>query len=685
MDTQAELKVIHALLKNLDPEEKQDNYRLIKRLTLFLNQCRDKYYNESRPEISDSEYDELFDELARLENKYNFYYRNSPTKTVGYVVNSSLPKVKHDHPLLSLDKTKSYDEAEHFTKDEDALLMFKLDGLTVCLTYDNGELVEASTRGNGEEGSLITDNVRTFINVPEHIDCKWHLKITGEAIIHKNDFEQINKQLPENERYKTPRNLASGSVQLLDSSICATRKLYFYAFNVIEGLDMCRNLDDRLAFVSYFGIDTCPFEILEGKYSKMMYEFNLEIPFADTVANLVAEADSMSIPIDGLVVMYRDLDYGAKLGRTKHHYKNGLALKFQEEEEETIIRNIQWQVGRTGKITPVAIFDPVILDNTTVSAASLHNINILEQLGIRKNATVTVVKKNEIIPQIIKSEGGDKEFEYPKVCPICGDRVEIKTSDDTTSFYCTNDDCVAKNIRNLTYFCSKECMNIDGLSEKTIERFVNAGLLSSYADIYDLVCDKEEIISFDGMGEKMYDSLVTAIEKSKDVKLENFITALSIPNVGLSKAKLISRHFNGSWDDFRSAVLSGYDFDVIEGLGKEINNSIHRFFKTKFNPDTEYDRLVGMMRFVEPENHHNNKLEGKTFVVTGNLEHYSNRKELQDEIEGLGGKVTGSVSKKTSYLINNDIESSSSKNQNAKKYGVPIITEDDFLKLINKQ
>ena len=645
----------------------------VKQLTEILNQYRDEYYNLSRPSVSDEEYDALFDELKEMEKKTGFICSNSPTQTVGYTVNTSLLKVKHDHPLLSLAKTKDFSEAANFTGSEEALLMFKLDGLTVCLIYENGELIEASTRGNGEEGSLITDNARTFINIPKAIPFLGRLKIVGEGIIRRSDFDEINSVMPEGEKYKTPRNLASGSIQQLDSGICAQRRVRFYAFNVLEGIEE-PFLSRRLEVAESFGFDICPFEIL-----------NNEKNFADRVDEMVRNADSMSIPIDGLVIMYNNIAYGYSLGRTGHHYRNGIALKFQEEEEETTLRDIEWQVGRTGKITPVAIFDTVILDGTNVSAASLHNISTIQKLGIKKNATVTVVKKNEIIPQIVKSVGGSNEFEYPSVCPVCGSPAIIKNDGVTITAWCENEDCVAKSIRSLTYFASKDCMNIDGLSEKTLQKFVDEGLIRNIYDIYTLKDHKREITSFEGMGEKMYESLISAIEKSRKVKLENFIAALGISNVALSKAKIISRYFNGQWSEFKKAVDDNFDFTTLDGFGAEINRYIHTFFRYKFDVKPEYKKLLDIIGFIIPENSNTNfSLAGKTFVITGSLNNFPSRKVLQDKIESMGGKVAGSVSKNTDYLINNDSTSSSTKNKKAQILNVPIITEEEFLNMINE-
>lgn len=650
----------------------------IKELTVQLNQYCDEYYNQSRPSVSDAEFDALFDELKKLENESGFYCTNSPTKNVGHKVSDKLPKVKHTYPLLSLDKTKDYNEAATYTKGKEALLMHKLDGLTICLTYDKGKLVEASTRGNGEEGSLITENAKTFMNLPSTIPFEGCLKITGEGIIHRDDFEKINAAIPnEDDKYKTPRNLAGGSVQQLDPSICATRKVYFYAFNVIKGMEETHSLSGRLEQIREYGFDICKYIT----YKPKTHDFEM---FKKMVGGLVLTAERKSIPIDGLVVMYDDIVYGNSLGRTGHHYRNGIALKFQEEEEESVIQNVEWQVGRTGKITPVAIFKTVILDNTNVNKASLHNLSVMEKLGIRKHATVTVVKKNEIIPQIIKSVGGKEKFEVPVVCPVCKKPTIIKDENGTAQLYCENDECLAKSIQTLAYFVSKDCMDIDGLSEKSLEKFVEAGLIKNVYDIYDLKSYHDEIVEFEGMGENSFNKLVESIEKSRTVKLENFIAALGIQNVALSKAKAISKHFNGSWNEFKNACDKGFDFTQLNGFGVEINKNIYKFWKDEYYGTEYYRKLAELMTFVIDEVTVEQKLKDMTIVITGTLNTIS-RKELQEKIENLGGKVAGSVSKKTTYLINNDKESTSSKNVSAKKNNVPIITEDEFLNLINKQ
>lgn len=658
---------------------RQDDLKEIRSLTIKLNTWRDEYYNLNRPSVPDSVYDKEFDRLKQLEDKTGFFFSGSPTRNVGYEVSSKLPKIKHSYPLLSLDKTKDRNVALNFAKGHEALLMYKLDGLTICLVYENGELTYAATRGNGEEGSVITENVKTFMNVPLTIDYKGHIKITGEGIIHRDDFEYINSNIKdENDRYSTPRNLASGSVQQLDPGICAQRRVYFYAFNVVEGLDDVQSISDRLEIVRENGFNICKYLV----FCPSAIDIGM---FNSVIDGLVSESQEENIPIDGLVIMHNDIKYGNSLGKTTHHYRNGLALKFKEEEEKSIIRDIDWQVGRTGKITPVAIFDTVMLDNTEVSKASLHNLSIMKELGIKRNSKITVVKKNEIIPQIIKAENGDVDFDIPAVCPVCGYPTERVSDGGSVSLYCKNEDCAARNVRKIAYFASKECMNIDGLSEKTVEKFINEGVLKNILDIYKLENHRDTIVNFNGMGEKSYDKLLNSIQKSRTVKLENFIAALGIQNIALSKAKIISRKFDGDWNKFTDALKNRYDFTELESFGTEVNKCIYNFYDNEFVKPM-YQELVSLMDFVKPEkSDNNNLLDGKIFVITGSLNIFKNRKELQSKIEELGGKAADSVSKKTSYLINNDSESSSSKNKNAKKFGVPIITEEEFLNMINKQ
>lgn len=650
-----------------------DEIGAIKELTKYLNRCRDAYYNKSSPLISDVEYDLFVDKLEQMEKSANFFLANSPTHTVGYAVNDRLPKVKHKIPLLSLEKTKSCTKASQFTGNYCAILLHKLDGLTIKLEYEGGKLISASTRGNGEVGSLITDNALAFENVPREINYTNRIVLVGEGIIYKDDFERINNNLPDSSKYKTPRNLASGSVQSLDSEVCAKRCVNFLCFNILEGAEEYKLLSEKLNFAHSLGFDTAYW---------ILSPIEKRDEFEETVDSMRRVAERERIPIDGIVIKYDDVEYGRSLGRTGHHYKDGIALKFSEEEEDTILRKVEWQVGRTGKLTPVAVFDPVELDGTTVTKASLHNVNTMMKLNIEEGATVTVVKKNEIIPQIIRSSAKNPYIKYPAFCPICGSVLKEVKIGDSIEICCKNEDCAAKQVAYFVHFCSKECMDIDGLSEKTLQMFVDEKLIHNVVDIYHLHEKKDAIVALDGMGETSFNNLVDAIEKSRIVKLEKFLTSLGIPKLGLAKAKIVSKAFGGSWEEFEKAVNRHYDFSQLETIGDEINNNIHKFMDKRFYELPYYKELVNLMDFQidEPESATKN-MEGKTICITGILNNHT-RKELEKMIEDAGGKVTGSVSKKTTYLINNDKTSQSSKNINAQKFGVEIITEDDFVKLL---
>lgn len=645
-------------------------------LTETLNRYRDSYYNKSVSIVSDQEYDRLFDELDALEKENSFKLANSPTCTVGYAVNDALPKVLHKRPLLSLNKTKNVSYLLGYFDTHDFIIMHKLDGLTISIEYEHGKLKKAATRGNGEVGSLITDNVKTFLNVPLEIPFKDKLVVVGEGLILENDFKEINDKLPDDEKYKTPRNLASGSVQNLDSSVCAKRRVRFYCFNAFDGTENIPTLSGRLDFVKSLGFDTVSY----WHCQKMpdLDEKALEV----IIDSIRRTAFLKHIPIDGLVFKFDDVKYGESLGKTKHHYKDGIALKFQEEEEESIVRDIEWQVGRTGKITPVAVFDPVELEGTTVAKASVHNLGVLTKLNVQIGSKVTVVKKNEIIPQIIKASGGSGYVKSPGFCPVCGKPTRIAVEGDITELFCDNPDCMAKHIANLVYFCSKECMDIDGLSEKTIEKFVSEGLIHNIFDIYSLNQHHDKIVDFDGMGENSYNNLINAIEKSRNVKFENFVAALGIPKIALAKAKILGEKFDHDWQKFISAVKNGFDFTELDTFGAELNKNIYEFMENSFFAHDYYEKLANHMNFIKPDKPKvAQTMSGKVICITGTLNHVS-RKELQKMVENAGGKVTDSVSRKTNYLVNNDLESQSSKNMNAKKFGVDIVSEDDFLNIL---
>ena len=648
-----------------------DKVKRIKELTMQLNQYRDSYYNNSVSKVSDQEYDNLFDELRKLEEETNIVMANSPTNTVGYEVKSKLEKVKHSHPMLSLDKTKSVDDLKKFAGDKDCLLMCKMDGLTVLLTYENGELIQAETRGNGEEGEIITHNAKVFENIPLHIDYTGHFEIEGEAIITYNDFERINSKLPENEKYKNPRNLVSGSVRQLDSNIAAQRYIKFIAWKVpkTEASKNDKYFAKKLEQVKELGFDIVPYLIY----------------FEDTIENRIAllknTAKELGYPIDGLVMTYNDIHYRESLGTTGHHPKHSLAYKFYDEEVTTTLKDIEWSMGKTGELTPVAIFDEVELEGTTVSRASLHNINICKDLKLGVGDEITVYKANQIIPQLRDNFTKSNNFIIPNVCPICGGRTEIVKDNDTEVLVCTNPNCKGKLVGKLSHFVSKNAINIDGLSEQTLQKFVDLGWLTSFQDIYYLSEHKEEMYKLDGFGKKSVDKLLESIERSRNTTLDRFIYGLCIPLIGRTASKTIAKEFDNKAEEFYDIWCHGYDFTKLDDFGDTMNKSMQDFIKDNYRWIAEF---IGEFIFREQDNNGNAKqvLEGKTFVITGSLRAYKNREELVSVIERNGGKVSGSVSAKTSYLINNDVTSTSGKNKKANELGIPIISEGEFVQMI---
>lgn len=650
-----------------------DKVKRIKELTKQLNQYRDSYYNNSVSKVSDQEYDNLFDELKKLEEETNIVMANSPTHTVGYEVKSKLEKVKHSHPMLSLDKTKSVDDLKKFAGDKDCLLMCKMDGLTVLLTYENGELIRAETRGNGEEGEIITHNAKVFENIPLHIDYTGYFEIEGEAIITYNDFEKINSKLQENEKYKNPRNLVSGSVRQLDSNIAAQRHIKFIAWKVPTIKLKDDTMYFHLKFAQKYGFDVVPHYWLNTE------DIDDIVTYID---KLQLQASERNMPIDGLVFAYNDITYGESLGTTGHHPKHSLAYKFYDEEITTTLKNIEWSMGKTGELTPVAIFDEVELEGTTVSRASLHNISICKGLRIGIGDEITVYKANQIIPQIRDNFTKSNSFAIPSVCPICGGRTEIVKDNDTEVLVCTNSDCKGKLLGKLSHFVSKNAINIDGLSEQTLQKFIDLEWLNSFKDIYYLSEHKEEMYKLDGFGKKSVDKLLDSIEKSRNTTLDRFIYGLCIPLIGRTASKTIAKEFDNKAEEFYDIWCHGYDFTKLDDFGDVMNNSMQNFIENNYRWIAE---LIGEFIFREPDNNGNVKqvLEDKTFVITGSLRAYRNREELVSVIEGNGGKVSGSVSAKTSYLINNDVTSTSGKNKKANELGIPIISENDFIKLIS--
>lgn len=654
-----------------------EKIKRIKDLVKQLNEYRDAYYNEARPIVSDTEYDRLFDELSELENETGIVYTNSPTQTVGYVVKSELEKVKHSHPMLSLDKTKSVDDLVKFAREKDCILSLKMDGLTCLLTYENGELVQAETRGDGEVGELITHNAKVFDNIPLTIDYKGHFEIEGEAIITYDDFNKINEFLSDDKKYKNPRNLASGSVRQLDSKTAAKRHIKFIAWKVPtevpEGI--CSNsFLHRLMCARDFG-----FEII----SFLAYSSSDKEHLPEMIESLKTKAHNYGYPIDGLVMTYNDIQYGESLGMTGHHPKHSIAFKFYDEEVETVLKNIEWSMGKIGSLTPVAIFDPVEIDGTMVERASLHNVSILTKLDLQIGDTIIVYKANQIIPQVKENlSAKDRESAYiriPSQCPVCESSTQIVKENDSEVLMCTNPHCKGKLLGRVSHFVSKKGMDISGLSEETIKKFIELGWITEITDVYNLEQHYDRLSTMSGFGKKSVDKLRKSIENSKTVRLDKFITSLSIPGIGTSQSRELAKVFN-TWDDFRDASVGCYNFTQIDGFGDVLSKNIHSWFKDMCGIA---DNLASLMTFEAKEKQNaDNSLDGKSFVVTGKVFRFKNRDEVKAEIEKRGGKVTGSVTKSTYALINNDIESNSSKNKKAKELDVQIINEDQLIEML---
>ena len=661
-----------------------DKINRLKELTEQLNHYRDSYYNNSESLISDKHYDDLFDELQTLEEETGIIMSNSPTKTVGYEVKSKLEKVKHSHPMLSLDKTKSTDELKKFANNRDCLLMCKMDGLTVLLTYENGELIQAETRGNGEEGEIITHNAKVFENIPVHIDYTGHLEVEGEAVIAYDDFEKINSKLPENEKYKNPRNLVSGSVRQLDSNIAAQRHIKFIAWKVpyvIKEKYAIKTMVDRFSLIEKLGFETVPQVIIKS----------WEEHYDEYIKILKEIAQKKGFPIDGLVMTYNDISYGESLGMTGHHPKHSLAFKFYDDVYETELLDIEFTMGKTGILTPTAVFKPVEIDGTTVERASLHNISIMKELGItHKGQIVNVFKANQVIPQIDSVEPIDSDdeldvIEIPTKCHICGSATEIIKDNESEVLICTNPDCRGKLLGQLSHFVSKNAINIDGLSVQTLQKLIDLGWVKSFPDIYHLFDHKEEMYKLDGFGKKSVDKLLDNIQKSRNTELSRFIYALSIPLIGRTASKEIAKACYDDITIFIGMIKSNQLYKLvndIDGFGDTMLKSLCDYVKLHMSG---IEALSEEFIFAKREcNSSKSDLSEKTFVITGSLNHYKNRDELVGVIESLGGKISGSVSSKTSFLINNDTESNSSKNRKAKELGIPIISESNFLNMISE-
>lgn len=642
----------------------------IKELVELLNKAGKSYYSEGRELMSNYEYDALYDELGMLEKETGYILSNSPTVNVGYEVLSELPKERHESPMLSLDKTKSPEALAEWLGSQKGLLSWKLDGLTIVLTYDNGQLQKAVTRGNGEVGEIITNNARVFKNVPVTIPFKGKLVLRGEAIITYSDFERINEQIPEADaKYKNPRNLCSGSVRQLNNEITAQRNVHFFAFTLVSAQD-----------IDFDNSRQRQFEWLKDQgFSVVEYKMVTKDTILDTIEWFEKTIVTNDFPSDGLVILYDDIAYGDSLGRTAKFPRNAMAFKWTDETAETTLREIEWSASRTGLINPVAVFDPVELEGTQVSRASVHNISIVESLKLGIGDRIKVFKANMIIPQIAENLTQSGNLEIPEVCPVCGGKTQIKQINDVKTLYCINEDCQAKHVKSFAHFVSRDALNIDGLSEATLEKFIQHGFLKNFCDLYHLEKFRDEIIALDGFGEKSYENLLTSVENSRNTTLPKFIYGLGIANVGLSNAKMIVQALG---NDIEKVIHAGRQgLEKIDGVGAVIADTFASYFENEKNKEEFYKLLQEMHIEKAPDNQNNQILIGKVFVITGSLEHFENRNQLKERIEQLGGRVTGSVTGKTSYLINNDSHSTSSKNKTAAKLGVPVITENEFLEM----
>lgn len=640
----------------------------IKELVKVLNDASRAYYAEDAEIMSNLEYDRLYDELKTLEEETGVILSNSPTMNVGYESVDFLPKEQHASPMLSLDKTKDREALRDWLQGHEAILSWKLDGLTIVLTYDGGKLSKAVTRGNGEVGEVITNNARTFVNLPLSIPFKGHLVLRGEAVIGYKDFEAINEAITEaDSKYKNPRNLCSGSVRQLDSAITAKRHVQFHAFSLVmaEEVDFANSRAAQFEFLKNQGF--CVVEHYMVNPSDIL----------DRIEYFAREIVNNDIPSDGLVLTLEDLAYSESLGITAKFPRDAIAFKWADEIKETRLTEIEWSPSRTGLINPVAIFEPVELEGTTVSRASVHNLSIIESLELGIGDTVTVYKANMIIPQIADNLTRSGGLEYPATCPACGGSTQICNENGTRTLMCTNPSCSAKKIKAFSLFVSRDAMQIDGMSEATLEKLIARGMIHDFADIYQLSRYKDDICSMEGFGEKSYNNMMASIEKSRSTTLVRVIYSLGILNVGLSNAKVLCKFFGYDFDAIRNA--SAEELSEIDGIGDVIAKSIRDYFDSDENRKT-VDNLLAQLSVEKPEiSADAEKLAGKTFVITGSLNHYENRNALKDEIENLGGKVAGSVSGNTECLINNDVNSNSSKNKKAKELGVKILSEDDFI------
>ncbi len=653
-----------------------DKKERLKELVKLLNEASKAYYQQDREIMSNFEYDQLYDELVVLEKETGIVLANSPTIHVGYEVLSELEKQQHASPMLSLDKTKEMDALVLWLSHYEGVLSWKLDGLTVVLTYRDGLLRNAVTRGNGEIGEVITNNAKTFVNVPKVIPYKGDLTIRGEAVITYSDFNKVNMEMGETqEKYKNPRNLCSGSVRQLNNEVTAKRHVRFYAFSMVEGVLNAEEIEARgfdNTMMSRFGwLESQGFDVVEHY---LVSADNLE----HTVKAFSQKIADYDIPSDGLVLSYNDIAYGKSLGTTAKFPRDAIAFKWADELAETILREVEWSPSRTGLINPVAIFDAVELEGTTVSRASLHNVSILRSLELGIGDTITVYKANMIIPQVADNLTRSNHLELPKCCPACGGDTTLQDVNGVQSLYCMNAYCSAKRIKGFSHFVSRNAMNIDGLSEATLEKFIENGYLKKLPDLFHLYQYKDEIVAMEGFGEKSYTNLIASIDKARNVSMAKFLYSLGINGIGLANAKVIVAHFEQDFD----AIINADEASLmqIEGIGDVLATAFCDYFKDEWHKEI-LNQLLSEISFDIETKNEKQSLTGKTFVITGSVFQFANRNELKEYIEKLGGKVASAVSKNTDYLINNGVTSNSSKNKKARELEVPILSEDDFIQL----
>ena len=659
-----------------------DKRKRIEELVELLNQAGKAYYQEGKEIISNLEYDKAYDELVRLEEETGIVLSASPTQNVGYSVATALPKEEHASPMLSLDKTKSVETLQSFLGEQKGILSWKLDGLTVVMTYEKGELVKAVTRGNGRIGEIVTENAKRFRNLPLRIPFKGRLVLRGEALIRYSDFAKINEEIPEEgAKYKNPRNLCSGSVRQLDPKITWERRVYFFPFTLVsveEGEDGASRESGGLP--DFHNSHEAEFEFLEQQGFQVVGRRAVnkeELPGA--VSDFSEQVKKNDFPSDGLVLLMDDISYGKSLGTTAKFPRNALAFKWEDEEEKTILREVEWSPSRTGLINPVAIFDPVELEGTVVGRASLHNISYLEDLKLGIGDEITVYKANMIIPQIGENLTKSGQLPIPEHCPACHEETKIVQDKEAKMLYCENPHCPAKRIKQFALFVSRDALNIEGLSEMTLEKFIGKGFIQELPDLFSLKEHKEEIIAMEGFGQKSYDKLIENAEKSRETSLARLLYGLGIGGIGASNARVLSEAFHENAEELSRAELS--EVVSIKGIGPILGESIVRYFKEEENCRL-FRKLLSILHLHKEERAENAFLSGKVFVITGSLVHFQNRKELEEEIRKAGASTASSISKNTSYLINNDKNSTSSKNKKAQELGIPILSEEDFLRLL---